>query len=93
MSIFFPKMRKPRGFNYQPRYWDPEKERKELREKRIKKEMGLLDEKEYVPDAIEKAYANFSERKKEEKKSEGRSNFILIILIVILLSIAYYFIR
>ena len=35
MSILFPQVREPRGWDFRPRYYDPEKERrKELLEKR-----------------------------------------------------------
>ena len=39
-----------RKFNLKPRYWDPEKEEREAREKRIKAELGIKDDDgQYIP--------------------------------------------
>ena len=40
LFTFFGNRNKPRPFNYQPIYWDPEKEEREKREKRIEEELG-----------------------------------------------------
>lgn len=40
----FRKLNKPKPFEITPRYWDPEKEKREEREKRIKLELGIKDE-------------------------------------------------
>ncbi len=37
-----------KGFNFKPRFYDPDKEEREERERRIKEEMGIVDEKEEV---------------------------------------------
>lgn len=42
----FRKQERPKGFTRKPLYWDPEKEERENREKRIKAELGLVNEKE-----------------------------------------------
>lgn len=89
MSLLFPKMRKPRGFNYQPMYWDPEKERKEERLKRIKKEMGMLPEGEdYNPEKLRGAFTG--EIFKRRRESQRKSNLTLILLIILLIGIAYF---
>ena len=39
-----------RRFNLKPRYWDPAKEEREERERRVKAELGLKDDdKTYIP--------------------------------------------
>lgn len=43
-ALLFMKTRTPRKFEHKPVYWDPEKERQEDRERRIKREMGLVED-------------------------------------------------
>ena len=48
----FSLLKKPeyRRFNLQPRYWDPAKEARIEREKRIKAELGIKDcDEQYIP--------------------------------------------
>ena len=41
-----------RRFNLKPRYWDPAKEEREERERRVKAELGLKDDdKTYIPNS------------------------------------------
>lgn len=78
MLGFSPFGRKPRQFNYIPRYWDPEKEE---REKRLEPDK----EKPYVPGAhirdsrLNRLYG------REAKKRGGSSPFVTRALIALLL--------
>jgi len=84
---------KPRQFKIEPRYWDPEKEKREARERRIKAEMGIKDADGIYRPYIEKGdfRKGFSHGKWSGKKMSRSSNTRLLIIIV-LLSITVYFI-
>lgn len=41
---FFSSPRSPRQFEHKPIYWDPQKEKTEEREQRIKRELGIEEE-------------------------------------------------
>lgn len=52
MALFsFYNMRRPRQFDHKPIYWDPRKEAREERVRKIKREMGLEEEslEDYKP--------------------------------------------
>lgn len=51
MAVFsFFKTRKPRRYEHKPIYWDPQKEKAEERERRVKREMGIEESlEEYKP--------------------------------------------
>lgn len=40
----FMNSRRPRKYEHKPIYWDPEKEKEEERERRIKREMGIEED-------------------------------------------------
>jgi hypothetical protein len=77
-------------FNLQPRYWDPAKEERDDRERRIKSELGIKDENgQYIP--------NIKGRMKSElrhKSLDARSarNTRLIIIFIILAAFAYIYV-
>ena len=85
---------KARRFNITPRYYDPEQEERDAREKRIKGELGIEDKsvdtgKPYRPN-IKGQFRNSSVRKtKTDSAARKTSNRRLIILIAILTLIAY----
>ncbi len=74
---------KPKKFNYTPRYFDPEKERREERRKELARERG-----EFIPGAgISGA---FRQRLKTRRSSDKTSNFRLILIIFVLLLLTYW---
>jgi hypothetical protein len=85
---------KPKQFNIKPRYYDPLKEEREARERRIKEELGIVDENENNRSSF---YSNIkgqfrnSPKHKSKTVSQARkaSNKRLILLILILLLLAY----
>lgn len=83
----FFKIPRHRQFNYNPVYYDPEKEEREERRREIKREMGIKDEEsEYHPTIKRgsmKAYF------KGNKRAERNSNLRLVLIIVFLLFVAY----
>jgi hypothetical protein len=83
-------------FHITPRYWDPDKDERDERERRIKEELGIVDEKKdagrpYRPNVkgqFRRAQEGFS---KSSEKARKASNTRLIILILILTLIFYLF--
>jgi len=73
MALFsFYSVRKPRQFEHKPIYWDPRKEALEERTRKIKRELGVLDEplENYKPDIKGK----FIEGTTHLKKSQVRGD-------------------
>lgn len=94
-GISFFKTRKPRKFEHKPIYWDPEKERKEEREHRIKRELGLEDLSEYKSSIK----GTFVEGTTHLKKSQTRGDtaesrrsksFRLIMILLFLVLLAWF---
>lgn len=83
-------------FNITPRFYDPDKEEREERERRIKEELGIVDEKKddgrpfrpNVKGQFRRAQEGYS---KTSEKARKASNTRLIILIMILALIFYLF--
>ena len=80
-----------RRFNLKPRYWDPEKEERELREKRIKAELGIKDDDDkYIPN-IQGQFRQEFERRKRARNSIMPMRTIRLFMILILLFLAAFY--
>ena len=84
-----------RKFNLKPRYWDPEKEERELRERRIKAELGIKDDnEEYVPTIQGQFRQEYKKRKMaRDSNSPIRSIRIFMILLFLLVAAFYIYIK
>lgn len=99
MALFsFYKVRKPRQFEHKPIYWDPHKEEKEERERRIKRELGMADEslEDYKPQIKGTfiqgtTHLKRSLNKGESPRSREYKNVKLIVIVVILVAILWHF--
>ncbi len=101
-AFFFYNNRKPRKFNYKPILYNPEKEQmKEHVQKRVeavKREMGILPEKEYKEKTDFKSeFVSQTKhlRKRHDRMESGRNtfltnNWILIVVAVILFGIFFF---
>ena len=83
-------------FNITPRFYDPDKEEREERERRIKEELGIVDEKvddgkPYRPNVRGQFRASGGWQAKSSEKARRTSNTRLIILILILCLVFYLF--
>ena len=83
-------------FNITPRFYDPDKEEREDRERRIKEEMGIADEKKddfnnYRPNIKGRFRMAQEGAVKSSEDARRASNRRLIILILILALIMYLF--
>ena len=73
-------------FNYQPLYYDPKKEERDAREKRIASELGVEVEKGNKSRITKGSMREYFQR---EKKVRKQSNIRLILIAAILFFIAY----
>jgi len=89
---------KPKKFHIPYRYYDPVKEEKELREKRIKMEMGINEKKGWESSREVDYHGTFRKSRptagsKTLKEAKIRSNKRLLVLILILAMIAYLYLK
>ncbi len=85
---------KARQFKIAPRYYDPDQEEREERERRIKEELGIVEEKNedgkpYRPSIKGQFRRVGGWQAKSSPEARRSSNTRLIILILILALIAY----
>ena len=86
----------PKKFSITPRWWDPDKEERENRERRIKEELGIKDEtgskdkpyRQSIKGSFRQARETLSRSSENARK---KSNKRLIILILILTIVFYLF--
>lgn len=92
-SFFFTP--KPKPYKVEPRYWDPEKEKREARDRRFRAEMGIKNEDGTYQPYLSKG--EFRRGKMEGKWSAStqkrRSNTRLLFLIVLLGVLLYLMLK
>ena len=81
------KLPKHKQFSYRPMYFDPEKEKREARNKEIAREMGVDENTQYISRL--KPGVMRSQFRRTDDKTRKASNLRLIIIIVFLLFVAY----
>ncbi len=76
-------------FNYQPLYYNPEKEEKEERKKRLEQELGIKQENTsgYTPTITRGSMRTYFHK---NRKAARQSNFRLVLIILFLLFVAYF---
>jgi hypothetical protein len=90
-TSFFKKPQHKR-FNLQPRYWDPAKEEREDRERRIKAELGMKDEDgQYVPYIKGRMKSQIQHKHSDMRGARQKSNFMLLLIFILLSGIAYVY--
>ena len=89
MGLFSPPKRRPNQFNYIPRYYDPEKERRESRRRELRGESSN-DDTPYTPGKyIRTVREARAERKSQQKQSNGTPRAILVFGIAIAVIVIY----
>lgn len=89
MGLFSPPKRRPNQFNYIPRYYDPEKERREARRRELRGESSN-DDTPYTPGKyIRTVREARAERKSQQKQSNGTPRAILVFGIAIAVIVIY----
>lgn len=77
-------------FNLKPRYWDPEKEKREEREKRIKHELGLEeDSDQHIPHIKGQFRRELQRRKAERSGYNSKYTLRLFMILVGLFMLAF----
>jgi hypothetical protein len=84
----FIKLPKHKTFNYSPRYWDPEKEEREERIRRIKQEMGIDVPSDPNRTTIKRGSFRQASQKAKVRATRG-SNIRLLIILAVLFFLAY----
>ncbi|SFE68748.1 hypothetical protein [Thermophagus xiamenensis] len=95
MRLIFFKIPSHRRFDYDPIYYDPAKEKREERERRIRKELGLSKEEgqenrayaERIRGGMRRRIKSHFEVTRSERK---KSNLRLIIILILLIALFYY---
>lgn len=82
-------MPKHKQFNYQPLYFDPEKEEKQERRRRIEYEMGIKREKTsgYQTTITRGSMRSYFHKNEKARK---QSNIRLVLIILFLFIVAYF---
>lgn len=90
MGLF--QTRKPRGFNYTPRYYDPEREKWKKVEEDAKRRLGIIPPKEFKPEDLKGAFVEATKHlKKRKERGKPRLNSgVLVIAMVFLFAILYF---
>ncbi len=88
--IFF-SQRKPKPFDYKPRYYDPEKERRELRRKELCGPDAYTPQQEYKPGMYlrEQARDRRSHHISRDRDAKRNSMLRLAVILALLVLIAY----
>ncbi len=93
MNIF--STRKPRRFERQPYFADPRKEALEARIRKVKRELGQLDEEDLKPEeSIRGSFVNQTShlrRRKESGTPSASARNVKIAVWLIILGIVFYF--
>ena len=80
-----------RRFNLKPRYWDPAKEEREERERRVKAELGLKDDdKTYIPNIKEQFRQEYEKRKANRNGLNSNYALRLFMILTLLFIMAFY---
>ena len=84
----FIKLHQYKKFSYAPRYYDPEKEEREERVRRIKQEMGIDVPRDPNKTTIRRGSFRQASRNTKVKATRG-TNIRLLVILAVLLMIAY----
>ena len=77
-----------------PRYYDPDKERREERVRRIKAEMGIKDEDgdTYVPRIQKGTMTNYFHQKRRKVQKYTFIRLVVILLLLFLISYVFFYV-
>ena len=91
MGLFSPYKRKPDGFNYVPRYYDPEKERRDQRRRELCGQSAEDAGREYEPGQYIRTQREARAARRGERRGEGTmmSRLVLCGGIIVLVLFVY----
>jgi hypothetical protein len=100
LRFSFFKIPRHKRFEYTPRIWDPAKEEREVRLKRIREELGIIDKTSDGRPYIPNIKGSFRKEYEQNKTGGNKINYglkirsyIIIGTILLLCIIFFYFIR
>ncbi len=82
MGWFTPYKKRANAFNYIPRYFDPEKEARELRRAELTGRR-LDDAEEYVPGKYIRTQREARAARKEQERDAGRSKVLRMVMLLV----------
>lgn len=82
---------KPKEFKYTPRYYDPEKEAREERVKRIKAEMGIAEDGTRKEPASGGSLTFDSPFRRSQQRAKRNSGIRLVVILLVLFMLIYLF--
>ena len=89
MGLFSPPKKRANQFNYIPRYYDPEKDRREQRRRELRGESSF-DDSPYTPGKyIRTVREARAERKAQQKSSNTTPRALMVFGVAIIIMIAY----
>ena len=89
MGLFTPHKKKPNQFNYIPRFYDPEKERREARRRELRGESSD-DNTPYTPGKYVRTVRQARAERKEQQKNDRKTpRTVLFFGVAIIIIIAY----
>ena len=89
MGLFSPPKRRPNQFNYIPRYFDPEKDRREQRRRELRGE-SYTDDTPYIPGKyIRTVREARNERKAQQKDNNKTPRTFMVFGIALIILIVY----
>ena len=88
MGLFAPHKKKANPFNYIPRYYDPEKERREQRRRELRGE-SLSDNTEYTPGKYIRTVREARAERKAQQKQSGMPRAAMVFGVAIIIIVAY----
>lgn len=93
MAKFF-ETAKPKRFHIEPRYWDPKKEEREARDRRINAELGIENDGEYKPYITKGEFRRgFSDGKWSPATQRRKSNTRLLILLILAAGLIFFMLK
>ncbi len=89
VSGFF-KLAQNKKFSYTPLYYNADKEERELRNKKIKEELGIKEgEKTYIPDIRGKFQGNYSLRNRTKQRPPLLRLIIMLVTVALVIAVFY----
>ncbi|MBK3517418.1 hypothetical protein [Carboxylicivirga marina] len=97
MKFTFSKVSRHRVFQHDPIYYDEQKEKNEARQRRIKEELGLLEDEEKEKGYADRIRGGMRRRMKSHyevaRSEKRRSNLRLVVILIILMILGVYLIQ
>lgn len=89
MSILFPQVRKPREWDFRPRFYDPEKEQREQRRAKLQ---GERKQNEHLSGLHRGSFREAHEKNFQMKdKARSKSRIAFWLALLIMLGFLFYF--